>query len=116
MSCNGMLPAKYGASASVRPLSSSAMTNRDLVIVLAAIVAGCGGSGSETGGSSSAGTIPGSDPTSSNPSDPGTGNGGSGGPGSSSGGPATVPTDLCAGLVTDKAAHPMTALAKPAVG
>ncbi|HXK10278.1 MAG TPA: hypothetical protein VMT70_11580 [Vicinamibacteria bacterium] len=27
-----------------------------------------------------------------------------------------VPADLCPGLVTDKAAHPMTALAKPAVG
>jgi len=26
------------------------------------------------------------------------------------------PTDLCAGLVTDKLAHPMTSLAKPAVG
>ncbi|MDI1451993.1 hypothetical protein [Polyangium sp. 6x1] len=58
---------------------------------------GSGGSGSGTGaGSSSSGTA---------------GSGGTGGMGSGGGNVA----DLCAGLVNDKEAHPMTALPKPAL-
>ena len=45
------------------------------------------------------------------------GSGGTAVGGGSSGGSATVGTiDLCAGMVTDKDPHPMTALAKPALG
>lgn len=44
----------------------------------------------------------------------GSSNTGSGG--SSAGAPPVGKIDLCAGMITDKAAHPMTALTKPAVG
>src|SRR5688572_7548126 len=44
----------------------------------------------------------------------GTSAGGSGGGGPGGGGGA--PVDLCAGLVTDLDAHPMTPLAQPALG
>lgn len=46
----------------------------------------------------------------------GTGTGGNTGGSSTGGTGGSMPVDLCAGLVQDKDPHPMTALAKPAVG
>jgi hypothetical protein len=62
--------------------------------------AGASSAGSDTGGSASGGAA----------------SGGRGAGGSATGGRSTSDVDLCEGLVTDKAAHPMTALGKPALG
>ena len=74
------------------------------------------------GGCSDSGLIdPGDGPFGDGPSNPGDGStgGDAGTDGTHPGdGPQTdggPPVDLCQGLVTDKAAHPMTALARPAL-
>ena len=70
------------------------------------------GDGGSSGGGNSAG----------NAGDNGTtGLGGMSSPGGASGSPGAMgfppgPLDLCAGMIQDKAAHPMTTVAKPAVG
>jgi hypothetical protein len=77
-------------------------------VVVASFAVGCGGSSARQGGEAGS-----------------TGSAGSGAPTGQGGGVASTgaggfnpgaPIDLCAGLVQDKQAHPMTTLAKPGLG
>ena len=88
-----------------------------LTVVLALLGASCGSSGAGgNGGSGGAGGTSGASGASGSGGASASG-GSSGGSGSSgTGGSTTATIDLCAGLVTDKQPHPMTTLAKPALG
>lgn len=90
------------------------------IVLLSTSVMACGGdddpgAGSNTGGGGTGATAgnAGSGGTSGSGASAGSGGGGTGGAGAIGG---SAPVDLCAGLVQDKDAHPMTALAKPALG
>jgi hypothetical protein len=82
-------------------------------------VGACGSSGGGTGDAAGAAGTGGLVATSGGAGSGGAG-GGAGASAAGGAGGARLPpprnVDLCAGLVTDKAAHPMTALAKPALG
>src|SRR5512140_2617339 len=98
------------------------MMVRVMVLALLALPAACGGNstgGQGTGGAGGSGTVVGGAGGSTVVAD-GTGGGGPGGGGGSTrvsdGGTLPPPSDLCQGLVQDKQAHPMTTLAKPALG
>jgi hypothetical protein len=88
-----------------------------LTVLLALCGASCGGSGvgTGTGGVIGAGGASGGSSGASGGASGATGSGGGSGS-TGAGGSPTATVDLCAGLVADKQPHPMTALAKPALG
>jgi hypothetical protein len=85
-----------------------------LVYGLTATATGCGGSSGSGGHGGNGGAVGSGGATAGSGGSGGGGSGGSGGTGGTGG--AATAVDLCAGMVSDQMAHPMTALAKPALG